>query len=93
MRPGHFLIEGVKPGSLPALGAAAGLPHGELRPAQLTGSGTLMTIEAGQKIGDASIRMTPHGVIAGRVLDEDGEPMAWSAYRCCANSTYKGRSN
>ena len=39
-------------------------------------AGTLLTLEAGQKSSDLTMRLTPHGVIAGRVLDEDGEPVS-----------------
>src|ERR1035438_4350334 len=38
-------------------------------------SGTLLTLEAGQKSSDLAMRLTPHGVITGRVLDEEGDPV------------------
>jgi hypothetical protein len=38
--------------------------------------GTTLTLEQGQKMGPLEFRMTPHGVIAGRIVDEDGEPLA-----------------
>lgn len=34
-----------------------------------------VTFEPGQAAKDLVLRMTPHGVISGRVLDEDGDPM------------------
>jgi protocatechuate 3,4-dioxygenase beta subunit len=34
-----------------------------------------MTLNPGQHTGDIVFRLVPHGVITGRVLDEDGEPV------------------
>ena len=38
-------------------------------------AGTVITLVRKQRIENIDIRMTPHGVVAGRVLDEDGEPL------------------
>src|SRR3954471_23954520 len=38
--------------------------------------GTIITVAAGQTINDIKFQMVPGGVIAGRVIDEDGEPLA-----------------
>ena len=38
--------------------------------------GVTFSLDAGQRMGDVQFRMVPNGVITGRVLDEDGEPMA-----------------
>ena len=39
-------------------------------------SGTTLSLDPGKQMQDLNFRLTPHGVITGRVLDEDGEPMA-----------------
>jgi hypothetical protein len=39
-------------------------------------SASKVTVVAGETARDFTIKMNRHGVIAGRVLDEDGEPMA-----------------
>jgi protocatechuate 3,4-dioxygenase beta subunit len=39
-------------------------------------AGAPLTLDRGQKLTDVVFRLTPHGVIAGRVLDEDGEPVS-----------------
>jgi len=41
-----------------------------------TRPGTTLTLEQGQKMGPLEFHLTPHGVIAGRIVDEDGEPLA-----------------
>jgi hypothetical protein len=38
--------------------------------------GTVLDLERAQEMTDIEIRLTPHGVISGRVLDVDGEPLA-----------------
>jgi hypothetical protein len=35
-----------------------------------------LTLAAGQKLRDLAIKLTPGAVIAGRIVDQDGEPMA-----------------
>jgi len=72
---GRFAMEGITPGKYRLSAERSGFltaTYGQRNPAS---SGTLMTIEAGQKISNASMQMTPHGVITGRVVDEDGEPV------------------
>jgi hypothetical protein len=46
--------------------------YGALSPA---GEGTAVTLARGQQLGQITFRMVPLGAIAGRVLDEDGEPV------------------
>jgi hypothetical protein len=41
-----------------------------------------ITVKANETVKDVTIKMTAHGVIAGRVLDEDGEPMARVLVQC-----------
>jgi protocatechuate 3,4-dioxygenase beta subunit len=38
--------------------------------------GTILTVTAGKELNDINFRLVPGGVISGRVIDEDGEPMS-----------------
>ena len=38
--------------------------------------GTILTVAAGKELKDINFRLVPGGMISGRVLDEDGEPMS-----------------
>jgi len=46
--------------------------YGALSPA---GEGTTLTLARGQQLGPLTFRVAPLGAIAGRVIDEDGEPV------------------
>ena len=71
---GQFAITGIAPGKYRLSAERNGFlatQYGSRGPGK---AGAPLTLEAGQKSGDLAMRLTPHGVIAGRVLDEDGEP-------------------
>ena len=38
-------------------------------------AGANVTLKSGQRMADILFQMTPHGVVTGRVVDEDGEPV------------------
>jgi hypothetical protein len=70
---GRFTIQDIEPGTY-FMGAerngfidAQSGRWGQARP--------VMTLNPGQHTGDIVFRLVPHGVITGRVLDEDGEPV------------------
>src|SRR5678815_4278509 len=70
---GRFTIQDIEPGVY-FMGAerngfidAQSGRWGQARP--------VMTLNPGQRTGDIVFRLVPHGVITGRVLDEDGEPV------------------
>jgi hypothetical protein len=46
--------------------------YGALSP---SGEGTVLTLERGQHLGQITFRVVPLGAIAGRVVDEEGEPV------------------
>src|SRR5438270_7938771 len=46
--------------------------YGALSPA---GEGSVLTLASGQQLRQLTFRMSPLGAIAGRVFDEDGEPL------------------
>ena len=72
---GRFAFEGITPGKYRLSAERSGFITANYGQRTATGSGTLMTIDAGQKVTNGSMRLTPHGVITGRVLDEEGEPV------------------
>ncbi len=63
--PGRYLLSAEKPGFVTTrYGARSN-----------TSSGTQLTLTAGMEMKDLAIKMTPQGVIAGKVIDQDGDPV------------------
>ncbi|HYL77225.1 MAG TPA: carboxypeptidase regulatory-like domain-containing protein [Bryobacteraceae bacterium] len=73
---GHFLIDSVDPGRYSFSASRNGFVSQQYSPTGSTRQGTTLTLTNGQKIKDLTFKLTPQGVIGGRILDEDGDPMA-----------------
>jgi len=73
---GRFLIDEVDPGKYRFSADRNGFVQMEYQAKAPGKSGSLLTLSKGQKLTDVVFRMTPHGVISGKVVDEDGEPLA-----------------
>lgn len=73
---GRYVIPDVAPGKYRLSAARNGFVESDygVRDPQL--AGTVLTVEPRGKLSDIVIRLLPHGVISGRIVDEDGEPMA-----------------
>ena len=72
---GRFAMTGIAPGKYRLSAERSGFlitQYGSRGPNK---AGTLITLEPGQNSHDMTMRLTPHGVIAGRVLDDEGEPV------------------
>jgi protocatechuate 3,4-dioxygenase beta subunit len=73
---GRFAMAGIAPGKYRLSAERNGFivtQYGSRGPGK---AGTLLTLEPGQNSSDLAMRLTPHGVIAGRVLDEEGDPVS-----------------
>lgn len=74
---GRFLLKGVEPGRYRLRAHRNGYApqsYGAKRPGDL--GGMTLTLLAGQLLSNITLRMVPAAVITGRVVDEDGEPLA-----------------
>ena len=72
---GHFLLEDVEPGTYRLLAERTGFLGQEYGARSWSAPGTPLSLSAGQHIKDLEFKLTPQGVITGRVLDEEGEPV------------------
>jgi protocatechuate 3,4-dioxygenase beta subunit len=88
---GRFAIAGIAPGKYRLSAERSGFlttQYGARGPGK---AGNLLTLEPGQKSSDLAMRLTPHGVIAGRVLDEEGEPVPSANVQVSRQQYIQGR--
>lgn len=70
---GRFRIENIKPGSYRLYYGHAGFVDAEKRH---HGSGMLLSLTPGQEVKDLLLHVAPAAVIAAKVVDGDGDPLA-----------------
>ena len=73
---GHFQIESIRHGRYRVFVERTGLVEIDKR--NRRSPGTALSFEPGQDVSDLVLHMLPAAVVVGRVLDEDGDPMARS---------------
>jgi protocatechuate 3,4-dioxygenase beta subunit len=72
---GKFLLKDLEPGRYNLSATRSGYARQQYGQRIPSGPGTAITLLAGQELKDIVFRMTPAGVIAGRIVDEDEEPV------------------
>lgn len=73
---GRFAIRSIEPGKYRLRAKRNGFVSLEYGARGTERPGILLDLEQPRQFKDADLRLTPHGVIAGRVIDADGEPLA-----------------
>jgi hypothetical protein len=89
---GHFLIDEVDAGRYSLTASRVGYT----KPTSTHGrrnSNAALTLEKGQEIKEVVLKLAPDGVIAGRVLDADGDPVAEVAIQCMRVGYENGKHN
>ena len=74
VEPGRYQLAAQKSGFIRGVYNAGGRSPGK-GSAMMFAVGTQLELTAGQVVSNAKIEMTPQGVITGRVVDEEGEPI------------------
>ena len=83
LEAGRYLLSGVKTGYVQQqYGARIGQP----------GTGSPITLELGEAIKDVEFKLTPQGVISGKVLNEDGEPLSRVSIEVFRQPSYFSRA-
>jgi hypothetical protein len=88
---GRFVVTNVRPGRYRLSAERNGylrVNYGQRRPNQ---AGTVLTLEPGRRVRDIVLDLIPFAVISGRVIDEDGEPMAHVRTMALRLSRERGR--
>lgn len=72
---GAFVLEGLAPGRYRLTAQRNGFVSTEYGAGGARRSGTAITLAAGQRLRDLTFKLTPHAVVTGRIVDEDGDPV------------------
>lgn len=72
---GRFIFENVEPGTYMLFAERTGFLRQMYGSRSQLFSGTPITLSAGQHMKALEFKLTPQGVIAGKVVDEEGEPL------------------
>jgi protocatechuate 3,4-dioxygenase beta subunit len=88
---GKFVFEDVPAGRYTLSSEKPGFVTSRYGARSNTSPGTQLTLAAGMELKNLSIKMTPQGVIAGKVLDQDGDPVATAQVQVMRYSYVRGR--
>jgi hypothetical protein len=72
---GRFELKGIDPGGYRLTVSRVGFVTQEYGQKKSDDPGAVLSLRPGQAVKDVLFRLIPSGVIAGRILDEDGEPL------------------
>jgi hypothetical protein len=72
---GKFVLKDLEPGRYMLTAMRNGYTRQAYGQREPYGPGSAITLVAGQELKDVDFRMISAGVIAGRIVDEDGEPL------------------
>jgi protocatechuate 3,4-dioxygenase beta subunit len=74
---GHFEIKDVEAGRYRLEVSHAGFVTLQFAQKKPDDPGALLTLSPGDSVTDRIFRLAPAAVIAGRIMDEDGQPLPW----------------
>jgi protocatechuate 3,4-dioxygenase beta subunit len=75
---GRFELKGIDPGRYRLKAIRTGFVTQEYGQKTPNDPGAEIRLSPGQSLRDLLFRLIPWGIIAGRVLDEEGEPLPWA---------------
>jgi hypothetical protein len=87
---GTFRFENLPAGNYSITVQRNGYVRSDSRPGARTATSTI-TVSSGQAVTGISVRLIPHGVIAGKVTDEDGDPVAFVSVQVLRERWIAGR--
>jgi len=87
---GKYSMKDVEPGRYRLMVQRAGYARQEYGARGANRQGTTLTLDKGQNLDDLNFRLTPGGVISGRILDDEGEPVVWAQVQVLRYSYLQG---
>ncbi len=89
---GHFSIDHIAAGRYDLHVSRTGYLATQYGQDQPDKPGAVLTLVAGQKMTDLLFRLQRTAVIAGRITDEDGEPVRGATVEAYSHTTVRGKS-
>jgi hypothetical protein len=90
---GGFQLRGIPPGRYNLTVSRVGFVTQTYGQKKADDPGAILTLRAGQEMKDLLFRLVPSGVIAGRILDEDGEPIPSATVSALREAYSEGKRN
>jgi len=90
---GGFQLKGIQPGRYNLTVSRVGFVTQTYGQKKTDDPGAILTLRAGQEMKDLLFRLLPSGVIAGRILDEDGEPIPSATVSALREAYSEGKRN
>lgn len=72
---GNFTVTGIEPGTYRLNADRTGFLSGQYNARRPGASGTPLDLGRAQRMSNVVLKLTPHGVISGKITDEDGDPL------------------
>jgi len=88
---GKFRFERVDPGTYFLVAERAGFVEGIYSAKGARSSGGELRLSSGQELRNVLFRLVPQGAVSGRVLDEEGEPVADASVAALSYAYAQGR--
>jgi Carboxypeptidase regulatory-like domain len=88
---GHFQFKGIVPGQYRLRVERNNYVTQEYGQRTANGPGATLTLIGGKEMKDLLFRLIPSATIAGRIEDEDGEPIAWAHVTALRSSYVEGK--
>src|SRR4029077_14275702 len=88
---GRFDLKGISPGRYRLVVHRDGFVTQTYGQKKVDDPGAILTLRANQELRDLLFRLVPSAVIAGRVSNEDGDPMPWVQVNALREAYFGGK--
>lgn len=88
---GTFKIENIEPGNYHLSGERTGYLNTEYGAKSVGQRGTTITLRPAQQLTNISLALTPQGVINGKVVDQDGDPVNGAMVQLVVETWQRGK--
>jgi protocatechuate 3,4-dioxygenase beta subunit len=89
---GKFAMQDLEPGKYRLSASANGFVQGSYGARGPNRLGATLSLDAGQHLKEVNLKLTPHGVITGRIVDEDGDPVVHGSVQAQSYRRIDGRN-